>query len=77
MTHDKPTSRLIVKGLPKHLTDGRLKAHFMSKGQVTDAKIMRKGNKSRLFGFVGFKSEKEAIDARKYFNSTYLDTSKI
>jgi multiple RNA-binding domain-containing protein 1 len=74
---DTPTSRLIVKGLPKHLKDERLKEHFGTKGMVTDAKIMMKGNKSRLFGFVGFKSEEEAAAARKFFNKTFLDTSKI
>lgn len=38
---------------------------------------MRKGTKSRLFGFVGFRTEDEAAKARKYFNSTFIDTSKI
>lgn len=38
---------------------------------------MKKGNKSRLFGFVGFKSEEEAAKAKKYFDKTFLDTSKI
>lgn len=38
---------------------------------------MKKGDKSRLFGFVGFKSEKEATIAKKFFNATYLDTSRI
>lgn len=49
----------------------------MPKGVVTDAKIMRKGNKSRQFGFVGFKSESEAIEAKKFFHNTFIDTSKI
>ena len=44
---------------------------------MTDAKVMRKGNKSRQFGFVGFKTEEEAIKAKKFFNSTFIDTSKI
>ena len=38
---------------------------------------MRKGTKSRKFGFVGFKTEQEAAAARKYFNNTFIDTSKI
>ncbi|EKX44674.1 hypothetical protein GUITHDRAFT_109452 [Guillardia theta CCMP2712] len=33
--------------------------------------------KSRNFGFVGFKSEKDAHKALKYFQDTYIDTSKI
>jgi len=40
-------------------------------------KIMRKGQKSRLFGFVGFKTEEEATKARKFFDKTFIDTSRI
>ena len=75
------SSRLIVKNLPKHLKEVDLARHFESnvalKGTVTDAKIMTKNNRSRLFGFVGFKSDDEAQAALKYFNNTYLHTSKI
>lgn len=38
---------------------------------------MRKGAKSRQFGFVGFKNEEHAKNALKFFNKTYIDTSKI
>ena len=38
---------------------------------------MRKGAKSRQFGFVGFKNDKNAKQAKKYFQNTYIDTSKI
>lgn len=39
---------------------------------------MRKAdNKSRNFAFVGFKTEAEAAAARKFFNNTFLDTSKM
>lgn len=39
---------------------------------------MRKNDKqSRMFGFVGFKSEEEAAKAKKFFNGTFLDTSRI
>ena len=72
-----PCSRLIVKNLPKYYNEEKLKEHFGTKGAITDAKIMRKGNLSRRFGFVGFKTEEEAIAARKYFNSTYIDTCKV
>ena len=36
-----------------------MKEHFAKSGEfiVTDAKIMRKGAKTRQFGFVGFKNE--------------------
>lgn len=71
-------SRLIVKNLPKHISEEDLAKHFSQrKGTVTDAKIMMKNNRSRLFGFVGFKNEEEAKKAKEYFNNTYLHTSKL
>ena len=58
-TPDYKNTRLIVKNLPKYLTEERLRAHVEADGKfrVTDSKIMRKGGKSRQFGFVGFKSQ--------------------
>ena len=51
-------SRLIVKNIPKHLKEVDLANHFSQKGgTVTDAKIMYKNDRSRKFGFVGFKDE--------------------
>lgn len=38
---------------------------------------MRKNTKSRMFAFVGFKTEEEAILAKKYFHNTFIDTSRI
>ena len=74
-------SRLIVKNLPKHLKEVDLLRHFESNTslncRVTDAKIMTKNNRSRLFGFVGFKTDEQAAAALKYFNNTYLHTSKL
>jgi multiple RNA-binding domain-containing protein 1 len=74
-------SRLIIKNLPKHLKEVDLQRHFESNKDlscsVTDAKIMLKNNRSRLFGFVGFKTEDQALKALKFFNNTYLHTSKI
>lgn len=63
--------------MPKYYTDEKLKEFFGKKGIVTDSKIMKQGTKSRRFGFVGFKSEEEAIEAKKYFNGTYIDTCKV
>lgn len=46
--------------------------------QVTDAKVVRtKEGKSRQFAFVGFGSESDAKEALSYYNSTFLDTSRI
>ena len=38
---------------------------------------MTKNNRSRRFGFVGFKTEEQARAALNYFNTTYLHTSKL
>ncbi len=35
------TSRVCVKGLPKQFSDDKLREHFGTKGEVTDAKIVR------------------------------------
>jgi multiple RNA-binding domain-containing protein 1 len=51
------TSRLIVKNIPRHITEDRLRIHFASKGFVTDCKVMKKHEKSRLFCFIGYKTE--------------------
>ena len=37
----------------------------------------RRDGRSRLFGFVGYRSASEAEGAVKYFNRTFLDTSRI
>ena len=71
------TSRLIVKNIPKHITEERLREHFSTKGFVTDAKIMKKGDKSRLFCFIGYKTEGDAAAAKKFFHNTFIDTSRI
>jgi multiple RNA-binding domain-containing protein 1 len=56
----------------------RLRKYFSSRGVVTDAKVIRrKDGKSRCFGFVGFQNEKDASNARDFFDKTYMDTSRI
>ena len=72
------STRIIVKNLPKKITEEEIKNHFSQKGVVTDVKIMHKEDgRSRNFCFVGFKTEQSAKDAIKYFNQTYLKTMKI
>ena len=72
------STRIIVKNLPKNITEDEIKKHFSQKGIITDVKIMHKENgQSRNFCFIGFKTENSAKDAVKYFNQTYLKTMKI
>ncbi|XP_058794674.1 probable RNA-binding protein 19 [Phymastichus coffea] len=79
-------SRLIVKNLPKNITDEKLKKLFgeydeKSRGYkyvITD--VQRKfteDGKFRRFAFIGYKSEEDAAAALEYFNNTCIDTSRI
>ena len=75
-------SRLIVKNLPAYLTQERLRKHFESSdgpgGTLTDVKLMLKPDgTSRRFGFIGYKSPQEAERAKKWFNRSFVDSSRI
>lgn len=71
-------SRICVKNLPRYAKEDRLREFFSQKGEVTDAKLMRTSDgKSRQFGFIGFRTEREAEEAIKFFDNTYMDTSRI
>ncbi|KAH9887035.1 hypothetical protein C8Q73DRAFT_748774 [Cubamyces lactineus] len=75
-------SRLIVKNLPAYLTQERLRKYFESPdgpgGTLTDVKlVLRPDGTSRRFGFVGYKTPQEAERARKWYNRTFVDSSRI
>ena len=71
-------SRLIVKNLPKNITEERVKTIFAEMGQITDLKLKYTKNGVFLrFVFVGFKTHTEAERALKHFHNTYIDTSKL
>ncbi|KAJ2685351.1 Multiple RNA-binding domain-containing protein 1 [Coemansia spiralis] len=72
------SSRIVVKNLPKHITEERFRGHFSGRGEVTDAKLMyTERGQFRRFGFVGYRSEDEALAAQQYFNNSFIDTSKV
>ncbi|RLN80671.1 hypothetical protein BBJ28_00015749 [Nothophytophthora sp. Chile5] len=72
-------TRLYVQNLPAYVDTARLRDHFAAQGEVTDACVIRTkdGAKSRRFGFVGFKSAKQAEQARGFFHQSFFDTCKI
>ncbi|XP_012282363.1 probable RNA-binding protein 19 isoform X2 [Orussus abietinus] len=71
-------SRLIVKNLPKKVSEDRLRQLFSEKGVVTDVQLKYTAEgKFRRFCFVGYKTEHEAQAALEYFDKTCIDTSKI
>ena len=71
-------SRLIVKNLPKNITEERVKTIFAEMGQITDLKLKyTKNGVFRRFAFIGFKTHTEAERALKHFHNTFIDTSKL
>ncbi|KAI0752041.1 hypothetical protein C8Q74DRAFT_1211476 [Fomes fomentarius] len=75
-------SRLIVKNLPAYLTQDRLRKYFEAPegpgGTLTDVKLVLKPDgTSRRFGFIGYKSPQDAERAKKWFNKSFIDSSRI
>lgn len=70
-------SRLIVKNLPKVVSEQKIRDTFSSKGTITDVQLKYKDGKFRQFCFVGFEDEKSAENAVKFFDNTFFGTSKI
>ncbi|XP_019858174.1 PREDICTED: probable RNA-binding protein 19 isoform X2 [Amphimedon queenslandica] len=74
----KMSSRVIVKNLPSKATSKELKEHFSKCGQITDVKLMyTRSGTFRRFAFVGYSDSFSAQESIKYFNNTYIGTSKI
>jgi multiple RNA-binding domain-containing protein 1 len=67
------TSRLFVRGLPPSLTEEEFRQHFSQAGPVTDAKLIA----HRRFGYVGYKTPRDAAEALRYHNRTFVRMSKI
>jgi multiple RNA-binding domain-containing protein 1 len=72
-------TRLYVQNLPAYVDSARLREHFATQGEVTDAVVIRTkdSSKSRRFGFVGFKSAQQAEKALRFFHQSFFDTCKI
>lgn len=71
-------SRIIVKNIPKFVSQKQLKEHFKDLGEITDCKVLKdQKGQSRKFAFVGFKDKNSAGLALKNYNKTYLGVSKI
>nr|CCA20488.1 RNAbinding protein putative [Albugo laibachii Nc14] len=79
MTLPVETTRLYVRNLPTYVDNARLRAHFESQGEVTDAAVVltKADKKSRRFGFVGYKTSDQARRACAYFHQTYFDSCKL
>lgn len=68
------SSRIFVKGLPPNLNENAFRKHFASSGgQVTEARVFP----DRRIGYVGYKTAKDAVNAVKYFDKSFIRMSRI
>lgn len=71
-------SRIIIKNLPKKITEKKLRDLFEAQGTITDIQLKyTKEGVFRQFAFIGYRTEEEAQSAIKYFNNTCIQTSRI
>jgi multiple RNA-binding domain-containing protein 1 len=75
-------SRLIIKNLPPYITTERLQQHFNQAdappGTLTDVKVANKRDgTSRRFGFIGYKTNDEAVKAQAWFDKTFIDSARV
>jgi multiple RNA-binding domain-containing protein 1 len=75
-------SRLIVKNLPPYITPALLKEHFSQSkgpgGTITDVKVaLKQDGTARRFGFVGFKTDEDALKAKEWYDKTYIDSTRV
>ena len=75
-----PSSRLCFKNLPTYATSEKLRQHIEKCGafNLTDVNVVkRRDGVSRRFAFVGFKTIEDAARARKFFDKTFFNTSRL
>ncbi|CAL8347969.1 unnamed protein product [Lota lota] len=71
-------SRLIVKNLPNGMKEERFRELFAAIGTLTDCTLkFTKNGKFRKFGFVGYKTEEDAVKAQQHFHRSFVDTSRV
>lgn len=60
------------------VTVDKLKELFSEKGEVTDVQLKyTKDGKFRNFGFIGYRNQEQATEARDFFNGTCINSMKI
>ena len=68
------SSRIYIRNLPPGVTNEEFRKHFSMGGfPLTDSKVIPQ----RRIGYIGFKSPQDAARAVKYFNKTFIRTSRI
>jgi len=69
--------KVFVGNLAYETTEDELKVAFEKAGTVVDAKIVRRGNRSKGFAFVEFSSDEEAQKAVELLDKTNLNDRPI
>lgn len=60
------------------MKEERFRELFAAFGTLTDCTLkFTKDGKFRKFGFVGYKSEDDAVKALQHFNRSFVDTSRV
>ena len=60
------------------MKEERFRELFAAIGTLTDCTLkFTKDGKFRKFGFVGYKTEEDAVKAQQHFNRSFLDTSRV
>ena len=67
------SSRIYVQNLPLGITSSQIQHHFSRDMPVTDVKHIS----HRRMCYVGFKTPADAAKAVKYFNKSFIRTSRI
>ncbi|KAK6539501.1 Multiple RNA-binding domain-containing protein 1 [Orbilia ellipsospora] len=69
------SSRIFIRNLPTPFTDVALKSHFskLSGSSITDCRFFP----DRRIAFIGYKTPEQAEAAVKYFDRSYIKTSKL
>ncbi|KAF5280712.1 hypothetical protein FQR65_LT15002 [Abscondita terminalis] len=71
-------SRLIVKNLPKNISETKLREVFGVAGTITDVQLKYTSEgKFRQFAFIGYHNENDAQQAVNQFHNSHIKTNKI
>lgn len=71
-------SRILVKNLPKKVSEDMVRDHFKSYGTITDLQLCRREDGAfRRIAFVGFREEGLFDVLQMKVNNTYVGTSRI
>lgn len=71
-----------MKNLPKDVTNERLRSHFAQQpglsDAITDVRVaLTPDGRSRRFAFVGYKEQDDADKAIRYWNRSFINTTRI